>query len=1283
MAAPVVTANFTRLQLGATIGLDEMFEFSDPDGDALASLTITDLGINDFFGAPSVGSFFVNGIEQGLDGLPFVVLAADIPNTIYRADFLNGGEFFQITAFDGSETSLLSQNEIRVGNTAPRVTALPSVVPLAGQIPFFSMIRVTDAENDPIVEYRVRDNNNSPTSGGFVLRGERLAPNVWHSFNAADAQRLVFAGGTAVGPESFSVTVDDGLRSAVSASNVTSGNSRPVVTPVPGNVLERERIPFSTLFTISDADGDAINRYFVVDRSASPTSGFLELNGERLDSATFHSLSPTQFASLQYVGAPDGPTFENVGLQVFDNFSLSETVNVRVNTTAPAVVRPTNKTSVLIDEVVPVQQLFNAFDPDGADLRSFFLVDRRPNSTGGFFTVNGVRQPSARWFQVDAADLNTVNYVGASNGPQTELIGIQANDGTSWSEPVDLPIQTATRPTVTATDGQILESYLLDVAPLVDGRDSNGNPADAYRFTDTLRNANGGFFEFRGSRLPSGEFFEVTAAELNDLQYRGGAFGVQSEDIQVQVLAGGVISDTTTFSITTLENTARPTVRAFDVNSRVGSVIELRSMFSWNDADGIPPTTIKEVRLYDTGVATDSGFFSVNGIRQPSGEWFAVDYADVESGAVKYNVSDRTDDELYRITVNDGRFVSSLDTGRVQAIANPVLQASQNDFSVDTIERIPIRDFISQTDSGPPITQFQVYDENDATRSGRLELDGVDLQQGIVHTLTSDQFDRLVFKGAEADLGRQIDGMLVRGINGVGLATEWTRFNVNTDPVGNEALITGLQMNNRTGTPETEVTFTFIDGGNQTGGTRQIPNYPPLPTYYPRNTSPGPGQEALNTLAWSQEQRESTRRLLDSISTYANIRFTEVPFGDGSASDAQITFGSWSSGNGFDTVPGAAAYAYLPSDGDGRGNPFGDIWFDWSQLDWDPRTPTETGPGTFWDFTVLHEVGHALGFDHPFEGFPALSIFNNFNYNTVMAYEAFNSFSAFEQAYPESPSSFMLYDITELQRLYGVREVYNPENNHIRFSNAQQVAIYDTDGIDTLNLTRQRVDTKIDLREGQRSTLENRTVTTNPDGSQTTEFEAYDNSVLIPYGVVIENARSGSGDDTVGGNEISNLLITNSGDDVLIGRGGNDDLRGGLGDDTYVWNLGDGRDSIIEAGDASSRGIDRLEFRVRTGQLDLLEDDFVFRRLGNNLRIDLTLNGGEAQGSVIVRNFNQVANQVETLAIYGPPSANGRPEEQIGGDIDLTSIWANSETLAQRFQVTNQAGAFGAIAQPI
>lgn len=1262
MATPVVTANFTRLDFGEIIALSELFNFSDADGDPLVELTVQDFNVG-------VGSFFINNVQQP-QGAPFTVTAAELPNTVYAAGFVTSGETFSISASDGTDFSNVAFNTIRVGNTAPTVSALPSVVPIGGQIPFLSMIRVTDIEMDAIVEYRFRDNNGDSNSGRFILDGNAFEANVFHTITPAEATRLRYEGGSIPNGESFSVTADDGLRSALSAAQVVTGNSRPIVrTATNANVLEGQSIFINDTVSIFDADNDDIIRYFVVDRRASADSGFLQLNGQRLDSAVFHSLSPAQFRNLEFVGAPDGPTSENIGIQVLDdNSALSETVDYRIRTTAPVVVQPTNLTSVLTNQAVPAERLFNAFDPDGGEVLSYFFVDRRTNANGGFFEFRGERQQSAVWFQVNANELDQLRYVGASVGPDSELIGIQALDINGWSAPIDIPILTDRRPTATGIDGSILETYSLEVAPLISGFNSFGTPAEAFRLTDTRTNVNGGFFEFQGTRLPSGQFFEVSAAELNDLTYVGGAFGPQTEAIRLQAIVGGVLSDPTFFNITTLENQFAPVVDAFNVNARTGTVIDFASMFTWTDADGVPPTQLDEVRFFDTGTEADSGFFTINGVRQEAGVWIAVDYELVTSGAVEYHVSSRSDFELYRVTVNDGRFVSTLDTGQIQAIANPVLTATQNDFSVDTIERIPIGEFISQTDSGPRLTQFQVYDENTDVRSGRIELDGVDLQQGIVHTLTAAQFERLVFKGAEADFGRQIDGMLVRGLNGVGLATEWTRFNVNTDPIGATSLVGGPGFINTTGTEVTEITFSFIDSDA------------PIPAYYPGppvpcvNGNPQPGVENRGTLPYNQPQREAVRALLENISQFANVEFREVSFLN-SGLDTQITFGHWA----HDCQNAVPAYAY-PTDGSGVGSFFGDVWTDWQEPGWNPLTfdpvtgdPTSVqGPGSSFDVNILRTVGTALGFDTATE----LSIFNNFDYNTVQSPNHFNGNSQFDQAFPEFPSTFQLYDIVYLQELYGARTDFNLENNHYRFSDAHQQAIYDSGGFDTLNLTQQTVDTIIDLREGQRSTLQDAETGL-----------AFDNSVLIPYGVVIENGRGGSGNDTLGGNETSNTLFGNDGEDVLTGRGGNDVLRGGDDGDTYVWNLGDGRDTIIDFDENVIGGIrtevDTIRIVDVTGQIDLLEDDLTIRRLGDSLRIDLTLNQQEAQGSIVIQNFSNIANQVERLTLFGPPATTGGENQQVGEDIDLISVFEQAGTLGQRFRATEINGAYGRLVVPV
>ena len=164
----------------------------------------------------------------------------------------------------------------------------------------------------------------------------------------------------------------------------------------------------------------------------------------------------------------------------------------------------------------------------------------------------------------------------------------------------------------------------------------------------------------------------------------------------------------------------------------------------------------------------------------------------------------------------------------------------------------------------------------------------------------------------------------------------------------------------------------------------------------------------------------------------------------------------------------------------------------------------------------------------------------------------------------------------------------------------------------------------------------------------------------IAYNTTIENARGGSGDDNIRGNTIDNFLIGNQGDDTLIGGAGNDVLRGGEGDDTFVWNLGDGRDIVQELGDG---GLDTLQIVDPTGALSSLEDDLTFRRFGNDLRIDFTLDQGAGQGTVTIQDFGDEGSRVEFLTL------NNSSGTQIGNTVDLQSIFDQATTLAQRFTV--------------
>ena len=59
-----------------------------------------------------------------------------------------------------------------------------------------------------------------------------------------------------------------------------------------------------------------------------------------------------------------------------------------------------------------------------------------------------------------------------------------------------------------------------------------------------------------------------------------------------------------------------------------------------------------------------------------------------------------------------------------------------------------------------------------------------------------------------------------------------------------------------------------------------------------------------------------------------------------------------------------------------------------------------------------------------------------------------------------------------------------------------------------------------------------------------------------------DHIYAGNGNDALNGNAGDDLLVGLTGNDILTGGQGNDQLQGGIGNDTYLFNLGDGHDTI-------------------------------------------------------------------------------------------------------------------------
>ncbi len=102
---------------------------------------------------------------------------------------------------------------------------------------------------------------------------------------------------------------------------------------------------------------------------------------------------------------------------------------------------------------------------------------------------------------------------------------------------------------------------------------------------------------------------------------------------------------------------------------------------------------------------------------------------------------------------------------------------------------------------------------------------------------------------------------------------------------------------------------------------------------------------------------------------------------------------------------------------------------------------------------------------------------------------------------------------------------------------------------------------------------------------------------------------SGTG-GTLTGTAAAETLVGTALDETVNGLGGDDILTGGAGSDLYVFEAGSGNDIIREAGELSSRSIDRLELRGLEPAQGLRPTDVEFTRLpGDDLRLTIVATG--------------------------------------------------------------------------
>lgn len=283
-------------------------------------------------------------------------------------------------------------------------------------------------------------------------------------------------------------------------------------------------------------------------------------------------------------------------------------------------------------------------------------------------------------------------------------------------------------------------------------------------------------------------------------------------------------------------------------------------------------------------------------------------------------------------------------------------------------------------------------------------------------------------------------------------------------------------------------------------------------TYSFMSQAPASGGEGgTGFTALTAQQQQVVRDLFAVLQQQTGLSFSEV---SGDAGQIRLGVNQQTNTRGYSFIPDAYK-------GDARA---GDVWLD-------VETANVMQPGQEGYYVLLHELGHALGLQHPLpesDTSGATVLLNSLATpsNTLMLeLSASNTGGTW-------PSWFGGFDMQALRALYGARAYATGNDVYKIVDSSNPMTLIDDGGVDTLDASAVSMSVSIDLHGGASSSI-----------GMSAEGMAKHNNVSIVSGTLIENVIGSPYDDVILGNAANNLVTFTGGNDIVDGDAGLDTVR--------------------------------------------------------------------------------------------------------------------------------------------
>jgi serralysin len=401
---------------------------------------------------------------------------------------------------------------------------------------------------------------------------------------------------------------------------VSALNQPPAVVAADVAATKGQVFAASSLFSVSDADNnpitkyqfadgmpDAVSGHFVVNGFAQPANQIIEITASQLGQTFFQSGSSPDLLGVR--------AFDGIDWGQWSFFSVNAPINHAPVTTTYDITATKGQTSLL------ASALFSVSDADGDTITKYQLADGIPDTTSGYFIINGVAQPANQVIEITAAQLTQASF---QLGTTTDTLGVRTFDGYDWGAwsifHINPPVNHA--PVVTASNVTAGHGQNFAFSTLFSAGDADGDTITMYQLADGIGDPASGHFIIDGAIQPANEVINLTAAQLAQTSFQSGS---GTDVVGVRAFDG---FDWGAWKINNVNAPVdvAPVVSGDNVSLAVNDSVAVSTLFSLSDAEN---DAILKFQFADGMPAASSAHFDIGSVTQAANQIIEVLAADV------------------------------------------------------------------------------------------------------------------------------------------------------------------------------------------------------------------------------------------------------------------------------------------------------------------------------------------------------------------------------------------------------------------------------------------------------------------------------------------------------------------------------------------------------------------------------------------------------------------------------------------------------------------------------